>query len=200
MQYDYSDISSPELEDQLLMTLDQNVNTFSEIADGHLKDSLLSCSTEQSMMPLIKQELKLKIQNRRLSEGKQELEVRFTPPPVYKLTPQEEVKQEIRKERNRKSAVKSREKRKEHEDQLVQQCKELEKQHADLKEMVEKYKDTERFLRGVLVKHLLKCPKYNEKVKRLKKRLRMMTGAQLQIAMTGTKVQLAPHTVPVPTT
>lgn len=85
MESEYSDISSPELEDQLFVALDQNINTLSEITDGFLKDSLLSCCTEQGITPLIKEGLKLKIQNRRLSEGKQELKVSFTPPPEYKV-------------------------------------------------------------------------------------------------------------------
>lgn len=172
-----SDASTPNFEDRLFDTTGES-SVFLEVTDEPIRQAILSCSTEQSITPLIKQGLKYKIQNRRLSEGKEKLHVRFSPPPVYQLSCDELREVERRKERNRRSAKRSRLFRKAREEQLQATVSELETEKAELNEEVEKLKNMEKELRTILASHLLKCPSYHAKVKKLKQRLVALQAAK----------------------
>lgn len=80
----------------------------------------------------LKEELKAKIQTRRLSQGVGEMRVQFEPPKSYPLSPEESAKVQKRKHRNRESANKSRIKRKIHEESLCEEIRNLEKEHDQL--------------------------------------------------------------------
>ena len=92
---------------------------------------------EKSILPILKQELRFKIQTRRLSEGQEELHTEKTEPnKVYELTEEEKEKYNRRLEQNRQSLRKSRNKEFEHELQLRRTYN----TESSKKEMLEKEK------------------------------------------------------------
>uniref|UniRef100_A0A2C9LM56 BZIP domain-containing protein n=1 Tax=Biomphalaria glabrata TaxID=6526 RepID=A0A2C9LM56_BIOGL len=82
-----------------------------------LNDAGLLRATMESLecgrlTPLIKEELRCRIQSRRLSEGKEELLVEFPSPTPSHPRPDEVQKRDRRREQNRRAAQKFRKKRK----------------------------------------------------------------------------------------
>lgn len=75
---------------------------------------------EDSLLPILKQELRLKIQTRRLSEGQGELLPEIEEPKVYELTEEEREKYRRRLLQNRDSLRRSRQKEIEREEILKQ--------------------------------------------------------------------------------
>jgi len=51
-----------------------------KLGDEQLNLAVLECKNSRSMLPIIKEELRCKIQNRRLTEGQEELKVMFEEP------------------------------------------------------------------------------------------------------------------------
>ncbi|XP_067681914.1 cyclic AMP-dependent transcription factor ATF-3-like [Haliotis asinina] len=84
------------------------------------------------LTPLIKEELKCKIQARRHSLGQEEYNVEFKKPKSYSLTPEEEERAQHRKERNRLAAQRFRRKRKEEYKNVEMEVERLEKANAKL--------------------------------------------------------------------
>ncbi|KAK3605437.1 hypothetical protein CHS0354_007519 [Potamilus streckersoni] len=125
-----------------------------------LQEAIVKSLEIGSVMPLVKEELKLKIQSRRLSEGRGELTVEFTSPPKYELTPEEKEKIEIRKKRNRQSASKSRQKRKGHEENILKEVEEQQAIHDNLQIEVKSLRNIKKLLQARIIKHLAKCQKY----------------------------------------
>ncbi|PVD39247.1 hypothetical protein C0Q70_01875 [Pomacea canaliculata] len=95
---------------------------------------------------VLKEELRLKIQLKRLQQGKPEMEVTFDEPRQYELSEEEKAKQERRKERNRVAAKNSRNKRKKHQQQVEHKHKELNNENTSLRTDVEKLRKTLRSL------------------------------------------------------
>lgn len=87
---------------------------------------------ENSITPLVKMELASKVRQRREMNGKGDIQISFDPPKVYQLSSEEVVKIEQRKQRNRRSAEKARIKRKSKEDELQQECQNLEDEQRSL--------------------------------------------------------------------
>lgn len=116
-------------------------------------------TVKQTDQILIKQTLKDKIRIRRESEGAAEIKNLFEPPKTYELTPEEETKNEIRKQRNRQSANKSRLKRIAREKQLEKDAEELEKEHTRRTSEVNALKKYKEILVTYLKHHLRTCPK-----------------------------------------
>ncbi|XP_060074853.1 uncharacterized protein LOC132554545 [Ylistrum balloti] len=85
-----------------------------------------------SCLPLLKQELRLKIQNRRMSEGQPELQVQFDEEKKYPLTKMELEKVELRKRHNRHSAKRCREKKKENQTNCVKELGMLKERNKQL--------------------------------------------------------------------
>nr|XP_034313026.1 uncharacterized protein LOC117684540 isoform X2 [Crassostrea gigas] len=89
--------------------------------DGN--DQLLRAFQEsfqsQSFLPLLKEELKCKIQCRRLSKGEGEMKVQFEEQKVYQLTDEEIIKRQKRLSQNRRSAIKRKLKEKLYEEELL---------------------------------------------------------------------------------
>ncbi|KAK3089731.1 hypothetical protein FSP39_005984 [Pinctada imbricata] len=110
--------------------------TLEEIRDDQLKSAYTQSAECGSILPLIKQELKFKIQAKRLSEGVPELRVSFTEAPKYPLSKEELVKRETRKKNNRISARKCRLKRKIEIKSINQEMKDLINQNETLKRKV----------------------------------------------------------------
>lgn len=105
----------------------------------------------------IKDELRSKIQSRRVSAGQGELKVEFEPPKEYELTPEERRKIETRKLRNRKSADLSRLKRKRHLEQLIEDEKELSGKNQKLKADVDALQKVKQRMETAWIKHLSIC-------------------------------------------
>ncbi|KAL3873625.1 hypothetical protein ACJMK2_036720 [Sinanodonta woodiana] len=91
-----------------------------------------------TLLPIIKEELKLKIQSRRLGEGKDEMEVTFEQPIKPALTDEEKRRKEKRKMKNREAANRSRAKKKNQKEQILQDKRILEERNKALKETVQK--------------------------------------------------------------
>ncbi|XP_046576200.1 uncharacterized protein LOC124284184 [Haliotis rubra] len=101
-------------------------------ASDEAKRAFASAVKENSMRPLLKMELKHKIQLKRLQEGKGELKVTFEDRPIGEPTEEEKVKSNTRKQKNRESAVRSRKKREEHLKILEKTVKELDRENKEL--------------------------------------------------------------------
>ncbi|XP_067672613.1 uncharacterized protein [Haliotis asinina] len=101
-------------------------------ASDEAKQALASAFKENSVRPLLKMELKNKIQLKRLKEGKGELKVTFEDRPICEPTEEEKAKANTRKQKNRESAVRSRKKREEHVKQLEKTVKELDRDNKQL--------------------------------------------------------------------
>lgn len=56
-----------------------------QIEDEGLTNAFIESNRRQSFLPLLKEELRMKIQVKRLSEGKDELQIKVEEPPVYEV-------------------------------------------------------------------------------------------------------------------
>lgn len=92
----------------------------------------------KSLLPILKDEIKLKIQAKRLSQGLEELKVEFESKPQSPLTEEELEKQNHRKMHNRVSAKKCRWKKKEFYSRKQQELHDLEKRNQFLKNAIRK--------------------------------------------------------------
>ncbi|XP_056017286.1 uncharacterized protein LOC125668891 [Ostrea edulis] len=90
-------------------------------ADDDLSRAVLESQKQQSLLPLVKQELKYKIRYKRLSEGKEEFVPDEPKPTSYELTEYERQKIEERRRQNRQSAQRSRKKSEDYEENLKKQ-------------------------------------------------------------------------------
>lgn len=106
---------------------------------------------------LLKEELRVKIQARRISEGQEELRVEFEPPKKYQLTPEEELKLEIRKQRNRRSANESRIRRKRKLEELSKEEAVLNSEHRRLRAEVTSLQQFKLKLQTLLLNHSQLC-------------------------------------------
>ncbi|KAK3583775.1 hypothetical protein CHS0354_022811 [Potamilus streckersoni] len=84
---------------------------FSTIDQG-VSAAAMTAIESNDMMPIIKEELKNKIQFKRMTEGKEELTIDFTKKPKAELTDVEKEKVERRRVQNRMAARRFREKEK----------------------------------------------------------------------------------------
>ena len=87
-----------------------------------------------SLLPLLKDELRCKIQTKRMSQGLEELKVDFHIKPPMPLTSEETKRQNSRKEDNRYSAKKCRSKKKLFQTAIQQELRQLLEENRDLKE------------------------------------------------------------------
>ncbi|KAK6181032.1 hypothetical protein SNE40_008976 [Patella caerulea] len=103
-----------------------------ENLDYQLANAALEVFKSGNMTPLIKEELKTKIQASRLKRGKDELTVEFKSEQKYELSDEEKARISKRKEANRLAAVRFRQRRKSKEQQLSEECDSLEARNAAL--------------------------------------------------------------------
>lgn len=101
----------------------------------------------------IKNELRTKIQTRRISQGVGELRVEFEAPKTYKLTPEEEKKVQNRKHRNRLSANKSRLRRMQHEEELRKEADTLEAENDRLRSEIKLFQKLKTILSKKMESH-----------------------------------------------
>ncbi|XP_022318319.2 uncharacterized protein LOC111121359 [Crassostrea virginica] len=94
--------------------------------DEELLKALKRSFSSRSFLPLLKEELKCKIQCRRLSEGEDEMKVQFQEKKEYQLSEEEIQKRERRILQNRRSANKRKVKQKQYEEELLARIRRLE--------------------------------------------------------------------------
>ncbi|XP_052769214.1 uncharacterized protein LOC128209284 isoform X2 [Mya arenaria] len=118
--------------------------------DFNVMEATLASIESQSLTPLVKEELKLRIQTKRLAAGKKELpKTVFKEPEKYELTAEEEEKREHRRKLNREAATKCRQKKKTAKESVNTQQAELELRNFSLKRKVE---DLETEKRSIITK------------------------------------------------
>ncbi|VDH99877.1 Hypothetical predicted protein [Mytilus galloprovincialis] len=123
------------------MDVKENERVFRLPSDAHnfyndLYDRAKESVARKSILPLLKDELKLKIQTRRLSQGLDELKVDFENKPQMPLTEKEREKQSYRKRCNRFSARKCRIKKKQYNYMVQQELVDLRTTNVQLKDKV----------------------------------------------------------------
>nr|XP_034324642.1 transcription factor jun-B isoform X2 [Crassostrea gigas] len=122
-----------------------------------LMEAALAALGTGDMTPLVKEELKLTIQSRRLASGKGELRVNFEPPTQSELTEEERVKVDRRREQNRMAAQRFRQKQKTLGDR-VQRVRGLESDNTRLRAELRILREERDDLRRRLTEHLKVCP------------------------------------------
>ncbi|XP_052684674.1 uncharacterized protein LOC128164720 [Crassostrea angulata] len=116
---------------------------FAQLEDRDLSIAAIQSDLQQSLLPLVKQELWYKIRYKRLSEGKEEFVPDDPKPPQqYELTEDERYKIEQRRLQNRQSAQRSRKRSENNEQSLLQKISRLEKDNSKLLEEKEKLQKT----------------------------------------------------------
>lgn len=104
------------------------------------------------------QKLQLKIQARRLKEGKSFLVVETKEPEPDILTPEEEEQRRIRREKNKLAAQKCRSKKRERADVLESETKKLKSTQDELKNEIQKLKEERDRLKDIIDVHSAVCP------------------------------------------
>ncbi|KAK3605433.1 hypothetical protein CHS0354_007515 [Potamilus streckersoni] len=127
------------------------------IQDQTLKRAYLDSILQGTVTPLLKRELHLKIQCRRLSEGKEELELREEPNKPYCLSEEEILKRNKRLDQNRASAVRSRMRFRQREEKLMTEVNTLERKRRTLVQMKDKLIEDTSELKTTLLHHLNEC-------------------------------------------
>ncbi|XP_069119277.1 cyclic AMP-dependent transcription factor ATF-3-like [Argopecten irradians] len=122
-----------------------------------LARAIQACQNTDSLLPMIKEELKYTIQNRRLLQGKAELAVHFTAPTKQQLRPEEIKKKENRREQNRRAARKFRQKQAKQALDFQQRIKQLEKENAELRRELKELNQEKRYIQGQLHAHYTVC-------------------------------------------
>ncbi|KAK3702561.1 hypothetical protein RRG08_042554 [Elysia crispata] len=152
---------------ELGQSRDSNNNESSALNGGlnptpNPNPALLSAALEAyqsgQITPLLKHELKWVIQLRRLSLGKDEMEVSFDPPTVAQMSDAEMTRAERRRKQNRIAARKFRQKRKSVEEQLVQTIQALKETNSSLEQKAEQLRGEKQALMEFMADHLLVCP------------------------------------------
>lgn len=116
---------------------------FAQLEDRDLSIAAIQSDLQQSLLPLVKQELWYKIRYKRLSEGKEEFVPDDPKPPQqYELTEDELYKIEQRRLQNRQSAQRSRKRSEDNEQNLLRKISRLEKDNSKLLEEKEKLQKT----------------------------------------------------------
>uniref|UniRef100_K1QFF6 Uncharacterized protein n=2 Tax=Magallana gigas TaxID=29159 RepID=K1QFF6_MAGGI len=111
------------------------------------------------LSPLLKQEIKQKIKNRRRAEGKEEIRIEFKEPSPERLTEEEEERRRVKREKNKMAAQKCRSKKRKLADTLEEETMKLEEKQEKLQEEVQKLREEREHLMELLKIHSQVCPK-----------------------------------------
>lgn len=125
--------------------------------DDRLQAAATAAERTGTVGPLVREELKTRIQKRRLEEGLPEIHIHHSPPRQYKMSPHEVEKRERRKAQNRKAAKKCREKKKEQQGSVHTTHEKEKTKHEQLKKQVCGLKQHLSNLQHVLLTHLTMC-------------------------------------------
>ncbi|ESO90091.1 hypothetical protein LOTGIDRAFT_164395 [Lottia gigantea] len=129
----------------------------SEVQDPSLRRATYASLETGQLTPLLKEELKCRIQSRRLSEGKEELLVDFTSPSKFQPRPDEIEKLNKRREQNRRAARKFRQKKRKDGDNLMKESEKLESDNTSLQEEIAKLYEERKKLEEIWSDHTRKC-------------------------------------------
>lgn len=117
-------------------------------------------SCEVPLTPLLKEGIKYKIQNRRKAEGKGELKVEFKEPEPERLTEEEELRRQIRREKNKMAAQKCRSKKRQLADCLQKETEKLAAKQRKLKKEIDSLKSEKEHLEEIIKVHSIVCPEF----------------------------------------
>ncbi|XP_035677294.1 uncharacterized protein LOC118416309 isoform X1 [Branchiostoma floridae] len=125
-------------------------------------DSDLSSLGEGSLTPIIKEELKYTIQTKRLASGLDELDVEeiknsSKAKKPRKISPEEEERRRVRRERNRIAAAKCRNKKRERGELLQEESERLESQNERLKSEISRLQEEKEKIAYLLQFHRPTC-------------------------------------------
>ncbi|XP_048735236.1 basic leucine zipper transcriptional factor ATF-like 3 [Ostrea edulis] len=123
-----------------------------------LMDAALVAMDTGDITPLVKEELKLTIQSRRLAAGIGELQVQFEPPQQKELTEEEKEKVDRRREQNRLAAQRFRQKQKLTGAQVQKKVRGLESDNTRLRRELKILQTEREILRRQLEEHMKICP------------------------------------------
>ncbi|XP_066281346.1 uncharacterized protein [Branchiostoma lanceolatum] len=125
-------------------------------------DSDLSSLGEGSLTPIIKEELKYTIQTKRLASGLDELDVEeikksSKAKKPRKISPEEEERRRVRRERNRVAAAKCRNKKRERGELLQEESERLESHNERLKSEISRLQEEKEKIAYLLQFHRPTC-------------------------------------------
>ncbi|XP_046355017.1 uncharacterized protein LOC124134314 [Haliotis rufescens] len=148
------DISSSEAEASpgFGRTSDEVVKVFVYEEDQEVKQAAAESEKSQSVLPLIKEELRTRIQLRRLISGDGDTEPDIKKP--YKMTLDELKKRERKKEQNRRAALRSRQKQTDQEIAITQRHRDQLKRNGVLEKEKEELKKERHWLVKQLEHHI----------------------------------------------
>lgn len=141
-----------------VVPVSENMGSSSANSDVYFDNATKQVLETGSLTPLLKEELKYKIQSRRVAEGKRELKVEFLPPSENKLTPEEEIKVQKRKLQNRVAAKKFRQKQKDVAFNWKKTIQSLESGNTRLRSEIKRLQNEKNELQQKLQQHLMVCP------------------------------------------
>ncbi|CAC5370385.1 ATF3 [Mytilus coruscus] len=130
---------------------------FNNEDDEKMVEAVKQCLEDDSCLPLIKEEIKLKIQCKRVISGEEELKVEHRQPVKYLLTEEEVFKRNRRKEQNRRSAVRTRARQKARIAELEKDVSSLEEDQCSLEQTIGSLRTELQTLENMLKIH--KCSK-----------------------------------------
>lgn len=167
--YQYSDVVVPVINIET-DTTDTHLQFFSKSSpscsettspttpEDILLETIAATLDEESLKPLIKEELKNTIQLRRLIQGKNELQVNFEPPEKYELSEEEKIKVVKRREQNRLAAQRFRDKQKELGSKLKMKIQKLESKNTELMTDIKYLRAEKDELVRRMKEHIGVCP------------------------------------------
>ncbi|XP_052068661.1 cyclic AMP-responsive element-binding protein 3-like [Mytilus californianus] len=130
---------------------------FNNEDDEKIVGAIKQCLEDDSCLPLLKEEIKLKIQCKRVISGEEELKVEHRRPVKYLLTEEEVFKRNRRKEQNRKSAVRTRARQKARIAVLEKEVNSLEEDQCSLEQTIDSLRTELQTLDNLFKIH--KCSK-----------------------------------------
>ncbi|XP_061196128.1 probable DNA double-strand break repair Rad50 ATPase [Saccostrea echinata] len=130
MQKEYKDPNKEKIEEE--ETANATLQEEKHPEEEDLTRAVQESEKQQSILPLVKQELNYKIRFKRLSEGKEEFVHEEPKQHHYELTEYEKQKIEERRRQNRQSAQRSRKRSEDYEQTLKQRINNLSKENIEL--------------------------------------------------------------------
>ncbi|XP_071131284.1 cyclic AMP-dependent transcription factor ATF-3-like [Mytilus edulis] len=147
--------------------------------EERMVNAIQQCFEDESCLPLIKEEIKLKIQCKRVESGKEELKVEQRRRVQYLLTEEEVFKRNRRKEQNRRSAVRTRARQKTRIAELEKDVNSLEDDQCSLEQTIDSLKTELKTLDNMLKIH--KCSQV---------KLLSSCGSSIQLLPTGNNLAI----------
>ncbi|CAG5121979.1 unnamed protein product [Candidula unifasciata] len=136
----------------------KDVNFLPDKEMALLMEAFTQACASKRPTPLLKYELRCLIQARRLTQGKDELAVKFMSPTVLKLSAAELEQVARRRRQNRLAAQRCRQKRKMSQELMVKKIHQLQEQNQQLVMAADLLRQEKQLLMETVADHLLHCP------------------------------------------